>query len=200
MKKLLTIIFLFFGLAAFTQPNLNNLKFDSDKYYYRRTPGNPQSSFNFNVQIRVPQSIDLITSDNGNSVRKFKTNGNGNYGTGKPLTALAVPLLFEVSPATDGVSTLFKFGQSAAEDDFNSAEVFVGALGNQVSTSTITNLVRPPVDVEISNTEFFSYPATTQRSNQNYLWIDANRSNPITIAIRTESRRGQVYVCIFNRN
>ena len=197
MKNIVSFLLVLIGFAGIAQPDLNKLKFDSEKYFYRRTPGNGQASYQFTVNISVP-SVELISSDGGQGIQKFKTNGNGNFGGGKPVTIVAIPLLYEVAP--DGFFTLFKFGQNAAEDDLNSAEVYIGAIGEPVSTSSVTSTIRPPVDVSIDKSEFYVYPGGAARTNQNYLYVEANSSQTQTIRLEREPRRGQVYVCIFDRN
>jgi len=196
MKKLLAILITFFALTSFGQQKLNHLKFDNEKYFYRKAAN--QKSFRYAVDIKVA-SIEVISSDNGKGIEKFRSRKKhtNNFGKGKPLSIVVIPLLYDV--AQMGNSTVFRFGQDAAEDDLNSAEVTVLQNNSPKSTSNTGRFITPPVKVNINSSEFYTYPIDSSRNDESFLMVDASKNQTSTIEISREDRRGRVFVCIFNK-
>lgn len=196
MKKLLTLLVVLSALSAFGQQTLNHLKFDDEKYFYRKNA--TQKSFIYTVDIKVP-SIEVISSDNGRGIEKFRSmkQHSNNFGVGKPLSIVVIPLLYEVKK--QGNSTVFSFGQNAAEDDLNSAEVTVIQDNSPKSASNTGRFITPPVKVNINSPEFYTYPNDGARNDESFLLVDASRNQTATIKIDRETRRGRVFVCIFDK-
>jgi hypothetical protein len=196
MKKLLTLLIVFSALTGFGQLALEHLKFDDEKYFYRKSAN--QKSFKYTVDIKVP-SIEVISSDNDKGIEKFRSmkKHTNNFGTGKPLSIVAIPLLYEVEQS--GNSTIFRFGRNAAEEDMNSAEVTVFQNNSPKSPSGTGRFISPPVKVNINSSEFYTYPNDGARNDEGFLMVDASRNQTATIKIDRETRRGRVFVCIFDK-
>ena len=195
MKKILTIVLAFYTFAVGAQQGLNQLKFDDEKYFYHKAAN--QKSYRYTVDIKVA-SIEVISSDDRN-IEKFRTQKvhTNNFGQGKPLSIVVIPLLYEVEQ--NGNSTLFKFGENAAEEDLNSAEVYVSRENAPKSNSNVGSFLSPPVKVDVSESDFYNYPVDEARNDEGFLMVEASRNETATIKINREERRGRVFVCVFNK-
>ena len=195
MKKfpLFLLFLIFLSAYAIAQQNLQQLRFDDNKYYYFREPGR-NGSLNVNVTSKIP-GILLISTDNS-AARRLNSGQSFNNGRGNPFYLLAVPSLYEVS--LSGNENIYKFGQGGGEGNFNSAEVLVTRTSAEVSPVSVGRYIRPPVKFAIAANELFSDPTTQNYANQQFLFVEASENQRAEIKINRQPERGNVFVCIFN--
>lgn len=198
MKKVAFLLIVFFSIstAGFAQSGLKSLKFNNQKYFLYKV-NKRNADYRFTVDIRVP-AAELITTD-GNRVNKYRGQGRKNpnqYGNNRPLSVVAIPELYQVQK--NGNSSIFKFGRGGAEGNFNSAEVTVEPVtGGQPGSANGTG--NNMIQVDIPANEFYAYPGNGSSSGKKFLYVNASASNMVKISIGYQKERGDVYVCIFDK-
>lgn len=197
MKKLLIVLFLFVSFYGMAQQNLQNLSFNDAKYFYFKQPGN-SGEINLNVLTKIP-GVDLITTNN-TALQRLNANQNFRAGQGRPVYALAIPLLYQTFRS--GNANVYRFGVNGGEGDFNSAEVAVIRNDATVSPILIKNsdYIRPPVKFTIDTNQLFTDPSSTAYNTQTYLHVEASNTQKATIQINRQEERGNTYICIFSKN
>ena len=194
MKKILTVLFLASAMPLFAQTEIPNLRFDSDKYFYSRAPGNNQR-IRFDINIVLP-IVQVFTTDNQNANNRIRSSQNGVTESGKPFMAIVSPLLYDAT--TQGSTKIFKYGQNGGESDFDHAEVRVMRVGAAATPSRTGTLINPPFKFRMNSNDIFSENSTGGTEGRTIIKVEASASQTATIEISRQSERGNVFVCIFD--
>jgi hypothetical protein len=141
----------------------------------------------------------LVTTNN-NALQRLNANQNFRAGQGRPVYALAIPLLYQTFRT--GNANVYRYGVNGGEGDFNSAEVSVLRSNNTASPIPIQNseYIRPPVKFTIEGAQLFTDPISGAYNTQTYLKVNASADQTATIQINRQEERGNSYVCIFSEN
>ncbi|QGY45574.1 hypothetical protein GM418_18425 [Maribellus comscasis] len=195
MKKFPSFVIglIFLSVCSFAQQDLQQLRFDNNKYYYFREPGR-SGNLSVDVASKIP-GIILMSTDRS-AVRRMNTGQTFTNGRGNPFYLFAVPALYEVLLSEDG--NRYKFGQNGGEGDFNSAEVLVFRNNGTASAISVGRYIRPPVKFSISGDELFTDPSAVNYAAQQFLRVEASENRTAEIRINHQTERGNVFVCIFN--
>ncbi len=193
MNKLLTLFFLLSATATIAQQNLQNLRFDNDRYFYFREPG-ANNSVVADVSALI-LGLQLISTDN-RGLERLSMNQRFRNPPGRPFYLLAIPQLYEVD--LDNDVNVYKFGQNGGEDNSNSAEVRILRNNTVPSPVNVERYIRPPVKFSVDADLLYTDPSEAPYDNQEFLRITASKIRTATIEIDREPNRGNTYVCIFS--
>ena len=199
-KKATLYLFFFFTvtLGSYSQPGFSNLNLKiPDSLYYSRSPGN-NKGIRFEANT-ILSAINIFTSDNSRSL-KLKQSQPQTMGLGRKSFLLAIPLLY--NRGLQGTSRSYHFGENGGEENMDDALVVISYVGNPASTEL--NSTNPPVLLKLENSAILTITngssGTGPTGSKTYLKVNASNSNPATITLNKEARRGKVMVCIFNES
>ena len=193
MNKLVTLFLLLSSIFAGAQQNLQNLRFDNDRYFYFREPG-ANNAVIADVSVLI-LSLQLISTDNS-GIERLSMNQRFRNPPGRPFYLLAIPQLYEVDTEND--INVYKFGQNGGEDNFNSAEVRILRNSTPSSPVNVGRYIRPPVKFSVDADLLYTDPSEAPYDNQEFLHVTASEIRTATIEIDRQPNRGNSYVCIFS--
>jgi hypothetical protein len=197
MRLFLSLLILFSAMIGYAQPSKTlNLKLPGD-LFYERTPGS-NNSIRFTLEDIHP-SVWVHASENNSSKRLLKGQSSLN-GKGQRSVLVVFSRLYNFTEG-GSVKTFF-FGQSGAENDLDQAVIRISNSGVAPTPGKTMNL--KPVMVEVSDSEFFSVPATgspTQdiKNGKLFLNVEASAAKTATIELDREAQRGNVLVAVISQ-
>ncbi len=194
------ILYLFFlctvPLISYGQPGFSNLNLKiPESLYYSRSPAN-NKAIRFEADV-IRSAINVFTTDNARSLN-LKQSQAQSMGSGRKSFLLAIPLLY--NRGLQGTTRSYHFGENGGEDNMDDALVLISYAGNPASAEL--NSTHPPVLLKLEDASILTITSASSgigpTGSKTYLKVDASNSNPATITLNKEARRGKVMVCIFN--
>jgi hypothetical protein len=196
MKLILSLLIILSALVGYAQSSVSfNLKLSGD-LYYARTPGSNRS-IRLTLQDKLP-SVWLVASDNTNN-RRLLAGQSFLNGQGQRANLVVFSLLYNYT--VEGSSKTFFFGLNGAENDLDQGVVRV--FNNNASPTSGKSLNRQPVIIGVSESDFFTVPASGAPSGdingKLFLKVEASSDKTATIEIDREAQRGNILVAIISQ-